>query len=230
MASRSARPSIVALVARVALAVTWLATESLAADAPEAPTGVLLKGELSLATGLGLAVTSFSDVSAAGTTDYSFVSPFWPAGLVLGLNLGFAPSARLRWGLRGSLQGGGVPVDGGGIPWTGLTGYARYTVGPTLGLRFGAERPFELEFGLGFASQVMLGGQAEIGSPDNRYPLGAAQYGVDLLGRILWRPGGPRSRVAWQVGLDAGWAMTDARGTLTDGYLFVPEFGLVVGL
>jgi hypothetical protein len=216
-----------------AAVVTCLATSSAAAQpVGEAEVGVVGKGELNLVgPGFASQTTRFQGVDEDGVLrDFSFATSMVVAGPLLGMNVGFAPTPQLRWGLRASLQGLGVLAGGQDIPATGFNALLRATVGPTFGLRFAPQSPFELEFGLGFAAQMAVGGQVDIGSPENRYPLGASQYGVDMLARGIWRPWGAKSAIGFQAGIDLGWAMTGASDTTTQGIQAVPELGLVVGL
>lgn len=215
-----------------ALAVSLVTNVAAAQPVGEAATGPLIKGELNLlGPGFAAQTTRFQAVDEDGDLrDFSFSSTMLVAGPVLGLNVGFAPTQQLRWGLRGSLQGAAVLGGAQGIPFTDFDALLRITVGPTFGVRFAPQSPFELEFGLGFATQSVTGGQAAILAPENRYPLGASQYGVDLLARGIWRPWGAKSIVGFQAGIDLGWAMTGAGETTTQGMQAVPELGLVVGL
>ena len=198
----------------------------------EPEVGLLAKGELNLlGPGFATQTTRFQAVDEDGVLrDFSFATSMLVAGPLLGMNIGFAPSPQLRWGLRASLQGAAVLAGGQDIPSTGFNALLRATVGPTIGVRFAPQSPFELEFGLGFAAQMAVGSQNALGSPENRYPLGAAQYGVDALARGIWRPWGAKSAVGFQAGIDLGWAMTGERDTTTQGVQAVPELGLVVGL
>lgn len=216
----------------VALSSSLATNRAAAQPIGEAEIGLVAKGELSLlGPGFAAQTTRFQAVDEAGVLrDFSFASSMLVAGPLLGLNIGFAPTPHLRWGLRASFQGLGVLVGGQEIPSTGLSALARATIGPTFGLRFAPQSPFELEFGVGFATQMALGAQNDRGSPENRYPLGASQYGVDVLARGIWRPWGAKSAVGFQAGVDLGWAMTDGRDTTTQGIQAVPELGLVVGL
>lgn len=216
----------------VAISASLATNRAAAQPIGEAEIGLVAKGELNLlGPGFAAQTTRFQAVDEDGVLrDFSFVTSMVVAGPLLGMNIGFAPAPQLRWGLRASLQGLGVLAGGQDIPSTGIAALARATVGPTVGLRFAPQSPFELEFGLGFATQVALGSQNDLGSPENRYPLGATQYGVDALARGIWRPWGAKSAVGFQAGIDLGWAMTGAGQTTTQGMQAVPEMGLVVGL
>lgn len=215
-----------------ALAVSLATNVAAAQPVGEAATGPLIKGELNLlGPGFAAQTTRFQAVDEDGDLrDFSFSSAMLVAGPVVGLNVGFAPTQQLRWGLRGSLQGAAVLSGGQDIPFTDFDALLRITVGPTFGVRFAPQSPFELEFGLAFAAQLAAGSQVGIGAPENGYPLGSVQYGVDALARGIWRPWGAKSAIGFQAGIDLGWAMTGAGETTTQGMQAVPELGLVVGL
>jgi len=217
--------SVVALVGGLCAA-----SPAFAGPTDEPPVGPLIKVELN-AAGPGIAVQTTSFQDATGQTDeqFSFADPMLVLGPVLGLNLGYAPSPKLRWGLRGTAGGLAVLAGGDSIPNTSFNAQMRLTVGPTLGVRLAPQSPVELEFGLAFAAQMMAGGQTAIGSPDNGYPLGEAQFGVDALARAIWRPWGARSPVGFNFGVDLGWAMVPHSITSTHGFLAVPDVGIAVG-
>jgi len=202
------------------------------AEASDTPaTGPLIKLEVNAAgPGFAMQTTSFEDATGGSAEQFSFASPMLVFGPVVGLNLGYAPSQKLRVGLRGTASGTAVLAGGDGIPYTDFNAVMRLTGGPTVGFRFGPASPFELEFGLAFAGQMMAGGQAAIGAPDNGYPLGAVQYGVDALARAIWRPWGARSLIGFNFGVDVGWAAVPSGSSSTHAFLFTPEAGVVLGL
>lgn len=198
----------------------------------EAAVGPLVKAELTLSgPGLAMQMTQFEGEDDDGQLrELSFSNAMLVAGPVIGVNFGFAPNERLRWGLRAAAQGAAVLAGEQNIPATDFDALLRLAVGPTLGVRCAPRSPFELEFGLGLAAQMVAGSQVSIGDSQNGYPLGAIQYGVDALARGIWRPWGARSPVGFQAGLDFGWALTGAERTTTQGVQVMPEVGVVVGL
>jgi hypothetical protein len=191
--------------------------------------GWLIKGEANVAPAYALQMTSFTATDGSDQ-EFSFEAPMFLLGPVVGVNVGYAPSRELRWGLRASAQVAFALDGGDGIPHTELDGQGRLTVGPTVGVRLGPRSPWELEFGVGFAAMFFAGSQLGIGAPDNGYPLGKEQYGVDGLARAIWRPWGARSPVGFQGGFDLGWAMVPDGRTSTHAFLVAPELGIVVGL
>lgn len=212
------------------LGVTLTASGATAQPVNEGETGVRFKGELNLlGPGYALQTTAFQRTVDGEVLDFSQHGALVVVGPAFGLNFGFAPTPKLRFGLRGSAFGAAVIADNDGLAFTGLNALARVTVGPTFGLRLGSRMPWELECGFGFATQVALGGQAEIRAPENGYPLGAVQHGIDALVRAIWRPWGSSSPVGFQAGLDVGWALTHAAATTTQGVHVLPELGVAIG-
>lgn len=210
------------------LAVLGLSSPAWAQRTPAE--GFLLKVEGNAIAGFGAQATSFEVTSgdgdarqAAFSTQQLFVGP---AGA---LNFGYAPSRELRLGVRGAYQHGFAVVTGDSLPYTGIEEVGQWVVGPTLGFRSGPRSPVELELGVGFVLQQFGGQQALIAAPDNGYPLGADQYGVNAIGRFIWRPGGAGHGLGIQLGVNATWAMTTANATDTHGLVIGPEAGLVVG-
>lgn len=145
----------------------------------------------------------------------------------LGLNLGYGVSRLVRIGLGGSVAFSMNLADDQGIPNAEIKGWGRWTVGPSVGFRFGPDVPLELDVAVNFANFMALGDQALAGGFD----LEAKHYGMTSTVLLLWRPGGAASAFALHAGLEGTWGLastTPPSGTSATNAMFLQSLLLGV--
>jgi hypothetical protein len=154
----------------------------------------------------------------------------------LGLNLGYAPSKLIRIGLGGAAAFSMNVADNQGIPSAQVDGWARWTVGPSVGFRFGPKVPLELDVALNFANFMNLGSQATpTQGGGTNFDLLAKQYGMTNTVLLLFRPGGADDEFAIHAGIEGTWGMADSAvsgGVSTNnvGFLQSVLLGISLGL
>lgn len=163
----------------LAVALSPFVPEDASAATP--PEGLLFRADVGIGPGF------FWTRVAGDGRDYD------TAGLTLtptlGLNLGYAPSPRLRLGIGGTAQGTVNLAYEHASPGRSIDSMMRWTVGPTVGFR--GEDGFEFELGLAATGLMFVGG--EVALSGHRFPLGTQQFGAVVSGTGIWRPYGPQS-------------------------------------
>jgi hypothetical protein len=193
--------------------------------------GLLLRLDVSAVGTFTQDETSFSvDAMGGDPEQLSFSSTGVAVGPKALVNLGFAPSRLVRLGAYAAIEGAPQFSLEGSIPNVSVDGHLRISVGPSVGFRFGPKTPLELELGLGVVRQQQMGMQTTIGSPDNRYPLGADKWGGEGGVKLFVRPGGAGDAFAFHVGLLGGLTVTSAGDTDTKAVLGGVELGVSLGL
>lgn len=198
-----------------------------AAEAEASTSGWRIKGEFNLAPAFAAQIATLEPNPSNSTPAETFSAPMALVLPTLGVNLGHVSTKQVRWGARLALQLGPVLAGGREIPGVEYNAQGRIVLGPTVGWQLSGSSPLELEFGLGLAVQAMGGGQQGEVTPNQ---IAQPQFGVDALGRVIWRPWGEQALFAFQGGLDLGWAVAPSSGGGSHGFLVAPEFGIVVGL
>lgn len=154
----------------------------------------------------------------------------------LAVNLGYAPTRLVRLGLGASAAFALNAVEHQGIPNTELDGWMRWTVGPTVGFRFGPRVPLELEVGLAFSHSWIFGSQGFPADSDaSLFDVGAKQFGTTSSALLFYRPGGPTSLFAVHAGLEGTWGLVQTHpsdGSTTTNTAFIHSLllGLSLGL
>lgn len=152
-------------------------------------------------------------------------------GPQVGLNPGWIWDGRFRLGVGLSwMLGHELSNGGGGLPYTGLDGLLRWSVGPTFGVRFQKNGPLEIEGSLAYAYGSFLGSQAMIGADDNVYPLSISQHGLSGDVTLLWRPWGGRSWPALHGGVSLGWLRGETSAGVAEALTWGGQLGVSVGL
>ena len=210
------------------------------------PLGLLLVPEAALAARPVKDVVLFrADLSVVPSSYYQQVSSdsgdeantfAVTLGPRVGLNLGYAPSRLIRLGIGGAAAFTLNLADNQGIPSAQVDGWARWTVGPSIGFRFGPKVPIELDIAANFANFTSLGSQSSPlqGDPDGFDAL-AKQYGMTSTALLLWRPDGADSPFALHAGLEGTWGFGQATaesgaGGSTTGFIQSILLGVSFGL
>jgi hypothetical protein len=189
---------------------------------------VLFRVDASVLPGTYVQHASNSDGESAEA--YAFA-----IGPRLGLNLGYAPSRLIRLGIGGAAAFSMNIADQQGIPSAQVDGWARWTVGPSVGFRFGPKVPIELDVALNFANFTNLGSQGSNGSTSASFDTLAKQYGMTTTVLLLFRPGGANDEFALHAGLEGTWGMAQSVAesgvsTSNAGYLQSLLLGVTFGL
>jgi len=182
---------------------------------------VLVRADASIAPG----AYELEIDNSAGESSSTYAMALGPR---LGLSLGYAPSRLVRLGIGTAAAFSMTLAEGGGIPSAEVDGWARWTVGPSVGFRFGPKVPIELDIALNFALSQTLGSQVDIGGGTSFDAL-AKRYGVTSTALLLWRPGGAADLFALHAGLESTWGMDggSSSGTMLMQSLLL---GISVGL
>ena len=154
---------------------------------------------------------------------------FGTLGPALALNLGFAPSKLIRLGLAGSAAVGANFYEDRASSGPDPDGLFQWSVGPTVGFRFGPRVPLELEVGLHLTSVILFGSNDDGSRIPEVFRLGESQYGVGSNASLIWRPGGADSEFGVHVGLRSAVTYPSYNGDLTT-YLGSAQLGLSLGL
>jgi hypothetical protein len=142
--------------------------------------------------------------SAAGESESTYAFALGPR---LGLNLGYAPSRLIRLGFGTAAAFSMTIAEDGDIPTAEVDGWARWTIGPSVGFRFGPKVPIELDIALNFANFMTLGSQATTPGDPIEFDALAKRYGMTSTALLLWRPGGAADAFAFHAGLESTWGM-----------------------
>jgi hypothetical protein len=162
-----------------------------------------------------LAPTSY--LQRISTEDSDEASNFaFTLGPRLGLNLGWGPSRLIRLGIGGAAAFAMSVADDDGFVSAEVDGWARWTVGPSVGFRFGPKVPIELDIAVNFANFQALGEQTTAVGGSDSFDALAKQYGMTSTALLLFRPGGSDSPFALHAGLEGTWGMATAT-TENDG-------------
>jgi hypothetical protein len=215
-------PSSVALFVAPVLVTLLSATPAHAARKPVKDV-LLFRADASVAPGSYQLEVNNADGDSSST--YAFA-----LGPRLGLNLGYAPSRLIRLGFGTAAAFSMTIAEDGDIPSAEVDGWARWTIGPSVGFRFGPKVPIELDIALNFATFQTLGSQVFPlqGSPSSFDAL-ARRYGMTSTALLLWRPGGAADAFAFHAGLESTWGMD---GGASSGTMLLQSLllGISVGL
>ncbi len=105
------------------------------------------------------------------TVDDSFAFTIGPR---LGVNLGYAPTRLIRLGIGSAVAFSTSVAKTDGTLSALVDGWGRWTIGPSVGFRFGPKVPIELDLAVNFANFANFGSQASGASFDAL----AKQYGM----------------------------------------------------
>lgn len=184
---------------------------------------VLLRADASLAPGS----YQLEINNSAGESESTYAFALGPR---LGLNLGYAPSRLIRLGIGTAAAFSVTLAEDGDIPNAEVDGWARWTVGPSIGFRFGPKVPLELDIAVNFANFMTLGSQVTPlqGEPATFDAL-AKRYGMTSTALLLWRPGGAADAFALHAGLESTWGMD---GGASSGTMLLQSLllGISIGL
>lgn len=188
--------SSLALLAAPALIL--LSTSAAHAQRKPVKDVVLFRADVSVAPG----AYQLEVNSSAGEAENTYAMALGPR---VGLNLGYAPSRLIRLGIGAAAAFSMTLAEDGGIPTAEVDGWARWTVGPSVGFRFGPKVPLELDVALNFANFMALGSQVSIAGDDIEFDALAKRYGITSTALLLWRPGGAADPFALHAGLENTW-------------------------